>query len=346
MTSIDRVFTSLGHGEPDRIPVMLFVTMHGARELGLSIQEYFSKADHVVEGQLRMREKYGHDCLLPFFYGAVEYEAFGGQAIFSDDGPPNSGAPVIRSREDIFALEVPDIRRDPRLQEGLEAVRRLAEAAKGEVPVLGTAISPFSIPVMLMGFERYLDLLHDDPEAFDRLMKVTGQFCVDWANAQLAVGATAVGCADPLSAVNITEHELYMRTGFPVIVDTIERIAGPVALSLASGRALGRIDTYARSGAAALAVSNQEDLAELKRQSAGRLPLLGNLNGIAMTRWTPADAEREVRACIEAAAPGGGFVLADTHGEIPFQVSEEVLMAIMETARTWGRYPIEPRRDG
>lgn len=346
MTPIDRVFTALGHKEPDRVPVFLTVTMYGAKELGLTIQEYFSSADNVVEGQLRMRQKFGHDCLIPFFYGAVEYEAFGGQAVFSDDGPPNAGAPVIRSREDIFALEVPDIRRDPRLQEGLAATRRLVEAAAGEVPVVASAIAPFSLPVMLMGFESYLDLLHDDREGFERLMAVAQQFCVEWSNAQLAAGATAVGCADPLAAVDITEESLYMSTGYPVLVETIRRVNGPVALSLASGRAAGRIETYIETGAAGLTVSNQDDLADLKRQCAGRLPLMGNLNGVAMASWTPAQAEQEVRDCINAAAGGGGFLLTDAHGEIPFQVEEDVLSAIMEAARTWGRYPLEAPVDG
>lgn len=346
MTSLDRVFTALGHAEPDRVPVFLLLTMHGAKELGLTLSEYFSRAEHVVEGQLRLRRRYGHDCLLPFFYGAVEYEAFGGEAIFADDGPPNAGAPVIRSRADIFSIEVPDIRRDPRLQAGLEATRRLAEAARGEVPVVGSVISPFSLPVMLMGFERYLDLMHDDPEGFARLSAVTQAFCVDWARAQLAAGATAVGYADPLAAVNLTERGLYLRTGFPLAVETIRRIGGAVALALASGRALGRVDLYLQTGAAALGASDEDDLHELKRQCAGRMPLLGNLNGIAMTRWTPEDARREVRACIAAAGRGGGFVLADTHGEIPFQVEDEVLYAIMDTARSWGRYPLGIRIDG
>jgi uroporphyrinogen decarboxylase len=341
MSSIDRVFTALGHAEPDRVPLFLLVTMHGAKELGLSIQEYFSSADNVVEGQLRLRRKFGHDCLVPFFYGAVEYEAFGGQAVFSDDGPPNAGAPVIRTRQDIFDLEVPDIGRDPRLQAGLEATRRLAEAAAGQVPVVGTIIGPYSLPVMLMGFERYLDLIHDDPEGFERLMAVTKRFGVAWANAQLAAGATAIGCADPLAAVNLTEHGLYHRTGYPVLVDTIEQIQGAVALSLASGRTLGRIDSYVRAGAAAIGASNQDDLAELKRRCAGRISILGNLNGVAMASWTPAQAEQAVRGCIRDAAPGGGFVLADTHGEIPFQVSDEVLFAIVEAVRRWGRYPID-----
>jgi len=42
MTSLQRVLTTLEHKEPDRVPFFLLATMHGAKELGLSIKEYFS----------------------------------------------------------------------------------------------------------------------------------------------------------------------------------------------------------------------------------------------------------------------------------------------------------------
>lgn len=40
---------------------------------------------------------------------------------------------------------------------------------------------------------------------------------------------------------------------------------------------------------------------------------------------------REVRHLIQQAAPRGGFILSDNHGEIPWQVSEDVLLQIAET---------------
>ena len=337
---MDRVSTTLGFAEPDRVPVFLLLNLHCAKELGLGLEEYFSRPEHRVEAQLRMRRRFGHDCLLSFSYSGAEYEAFGGQAIFADDGPPNAGAPVIRTRQDIFDLEVPDIRNSPGLQASLEVTRRLADAAVGEVPVIGYVIGPFSLPVMLMGFERYFDLMHDDPLGFQRLMAVTQRFCADWANAQLACGATFIGCAEPLSAVNITEGALFERAGLPVMVDTFAQIRGAVALSMASGRALGRVESYLGTGAVALHVSHEDDLVELRRQCDGRAAILGNLNGVAMASWTTAEARQQVRVTMRAAGPGGGFILADNHGEIPLQVSDDVLLATMDAACEHGRYPL------
>ena len=60
-----------------------------------------------------------------------------------------------------------------------------------------------------------------------------------------------------------------------------------------------------------------------------------------MRRWSPEEAEAEVKRALAAAAPGGGFVLSDGHGEIPFQVPDATLHAIAGAARRWGRYPLD-----
>ncbi|MGC8493060.1 MAG: hypothetical protein ACP5SH_15125 [Syntrophobacteraceae bacterium] len=50
LTAMQRVLAALAHREPDRVPFIISATMHGARELGLSIKSYYSKAENVVEG--------------------------------------------------------------------------------------------------------------------------------------------------------------------------------------------------------------------------------------------------------------------------------------------------------
>ena len=73
----------------------------------------------------------------------------------------------------------------------------------------------------------------------------------------------------------------------------------------------------------------------------GRVTLLGNLNGIEMRRWTAAQAEVEVRRAIAKAGRGGGFLLGENHGEVPYLVPDEVLLAISAAAERWGRYPLD-----
>ena len=327
MTPLDRTLAALSHQAPDRVPVIINPTMHGAKELGLSLEAYFARAEHVIEGQIRLRARFGHDCLVPFFYSALEAEAFGMETVFSDDGPPVTGAPVLRATADIDSLRPPSMDH-PRLQEALAATRGLAEHAAGEVPVLGTVISPFSLPVLLMGFEPYLVLLHEQREAFWQLMDVTTQFSIAWANAQLTAGATAIAYFDPLSGHDFTSAALFELTGFPIACEALAAIDGPVAYHLASGRIGDRLDHFARTGAVALSTNAFEPLAELKAQAAGRIALLGNLNSVEMARWSPAEAAAAVGSVLADCGTDGGFLLGDHHGEIPFQVADEVLHAI------------------
>ena len=56
-------------------------------------------------------------------------------------------------------------------------------------------------------------------------------------------------------------------------------------------------------------------------------------------------AEAAVKRAIAQAGPGGGFILSDNHGEIPWQVADETLLAIGEAVARWGRYPLDWVRD-
>lgn len=339
-TSLERVLTSLGHQEPDRVPLFLLLTLHGAKELGMSIREYFSSAANVVEGQLRLRAKFRDDCLYPFFYAAIEVEAFGGEVLFREDGPPNAGEPILRSASAIDALLPPDVNTSPCLQRVLATIAGLKARVGDAAPIIGVVMSPFSLPVMQLGFEAYLDLLADDPGRFWTLMAVNQAFCVAWANAQLAAGATAICYFDPLASPTMVPREHYLATGFTVACETLRRINGPTATHLASGRCLPIVEDLVQTGTAVVGTSSLEDLAAVKAACRGKLTVLGNLNGIEMRRWTPAEARAHVAEAIDKAARGGGFILADNHGEIPWQVPDAVLHEISEAVHVLGQYPL------
>jgi uroporphyrinogen decarboxylase len=183
-------------------------------------------------------------------------------------------------------------------------------------------------------------LLHERRDLFDRLMQVNEAFCVEWANAQLAAGATAICYFDPVSSPTVVTPDLYRETGQRVAARTIARIKGPTATHFASGRTVQVLADVAATGTAIIGVSGTDDLAEVKRACRDRLTILGTLNGIEMRNWDDKQATAAVKATLAGAGPGGGLILSDHHGEIPWQVPDDVLHAIVEASRTWGRYPL------
>lgn len=340
MTSMERTVAALNHEEPDRVPLFLLLTMHGAKELGIPLKTYYSDARYVIEGQKRLHRKYGGDCLYSFLYAAIEPESWGADVIFIDDGPPNCGPPIIKCPEDIDTVEPPDIADSVALQRILSITEGLVKYSNGEVPVIGVVLSPFSAPVMQMGFEAYLDTIFEDPTLFWKLMEKNKKFCITWAKAQKEKGADAITYFDPLSSVTCIPPDISRETGFKIARDVIKEIDGPVAVHLASGLGLPIAEDIISTGAAAVGVSTFEDLAEYKKICKGRLTLIGNLNGIEMVHWDANKVEAEVKEAIFKAGEGGGFILSDNHGEIPWQVPDDVLLSIKHSTEKWGRYPL------
>lgn len=340
MNSFERTMTAITHKEPDRVPLFLLLSHYGAKELHIPIKEYFTKPELVAKTQLMMKEKYSNDCLYSFSYAPVEIEAFGGEVVFVEDGPANSGENFIKSIDQISDLKVPNISESPGLMRVLKTTEMMKKSVGNETPIIGVVMSPFSLPVMQMGFEKYLELLYFREKEFKQLMAINEEFCITWANAQLEAGATAICYFDPLASPNMIERDTYLKTGNVIAQRTISRINGPIATHLASGITLPVVDDIVKSGSAVLGISADDDLEEIKKATTNKICLLGNLNGLEMVHWDSKQIQAEVKEIVSKAGKGGGLLLGENHGEVPWQVPSDVLLEIAEAVRKYGTYPI------
>jgi uroporphyrinogen decarboxylase len=340
-TSLNRVLTALSHKEADRVPLLLLFSLYGAKELGISIQDYFSNPDNIVEAQISLHRKYRTDCLYGFSYASLELEAFGGHTVFFEDGPPNAGKPILKNFDQIENLKAPIIQETKCLEKVLKAITGMKKEVGDTVPIVGVVMSPFSLPVMQLGFEKYMDLMYFHKEWFEKLMALNEQFCVDWANAQVQAGATAICYFDPISSPTIIPPHLYLKTGYEIAKRSIAKINRPTATHLASGRCLPIVDDLVETGTVLIGVSSLEDIGEIKQACQGKISILGNMNGIEMCRWTEEQASHEVIQIIRKAASNGGFLLGENHGEIPYHVKEKTLLAISNAVEKFGQYPLK-----
>ena len=134
---------------------------------------------------------------------------------------------------------------------------------------------------------------------------------------------------------------MYLQTGNKIAKRTISRINGPTATHLASGITLPVIDDIISTGTAVLGFSANDDLAEIKKAAQNKICLLGNLNAVEMVNWSSEKIQSEVKNIITKAGMGGGLILSDNHGEIPWQVPEDVLLEISEAVSRFGTYPLK-----
>jgi len=340
MTSMERVLMTLGHKEPDKVPLFLLLSMQGAKELGLSLKDYYSKCSNVIVAQMRLKKKYKNDCLFPFYYAAIEIEAWGGSVIFIEDGPVTVGEPLIKNINEVGNLEAPQVKTSLALIKVLSTIEGLKAEAGNETPIIGVVMSPLSLAVMQLGLDKFFDILYEYPDIMEKLLQKNILFCKEWANAQLAAGATAICYFDTISSSSIIPREMYIKTGYGIAKNIFTQINGPIATHFGSGLCGPIIDKVIETGMSVIGVGGFDNLKVLKEQCRNKVTLLGNLNGVEMCRWKSEDAENAVKSVIKAAGKGGGLIISDGHGEIPFQVEDDILMAISESVERWGQYPL------
>jgi uroporphyrinogen decarboxylase len=339
MTSLERVLATMTHKKPDRVPVFPILLMQGAAEMGMGLKQYFGQGANWAEGQLKLREKFGHDCVVGIPHVVQDITAFGAKVMYWEKGPPSPGGMIIHSWKDVDQLTVPDPHAVPELVETLKAIELLAKEVKGEVPIIGAAIAPFSLPSMLMGTEKWMDLLLFEEtavrqEVMGRMLEITLEFCVAWSNAQLEAGADVIVLADGMASAAVLTRQQFIDYALPIVKATIPRINGFVVHE-GVGHLHPMLDLLVDIGLLGVILSHVDDLAYCRQIVGDKLALIGNLNNIEMRRWSPEDMTRKCREAIEANSSCTGFVLSAEGPEIPLGVSDEAILAMVQASKDW-----------
>lgn len=339
MTGMERLAAAIGGQPADRIPVFCNLLDQGAKELGLPLEEYYAKGEHIAEAQLRMREKYGYDNLWSLFYVGKEAELLGcHKMIFAQDGPPNVGEWILRQPEDIERLEVPeDITGHPAFQETLACLRILRSEAGGRYPICAYLTASMSLPALLMGMEKWMELLFCGPVALrDELLAKCHAFFVRETQAYRDAGADVLLYSNPFGSTEFVPLKSFQHLSLPWIEKDIQA-AGPQGMVYYCGgsrmnNVIGQV--LERTGIGAYYLSPMDDIAQGKHILGGRALCGGVINDIKLIDWSRDQVVAEVKRLIDAGKPGGRFLFGTL--VMPYQIPEDNLRALLEAAYRYG----------
>lgn len=341
MTGMERLLAAINGTLADRIPVFCNLLDQGAKELGLSLEEYYSSGEYVAEAQLKMRAKYGYDCLWSLFYVGKEAELLGcRKIIYAKDGPPNVGEMVIKKYEDIGRLQVPDdIASHPAFAEELKCLRILKAEAGGKYPICAYLTASMTLPAILMGIEKWLQMLMLGPyDLRDELLAKCSAFFQKQAAAYRAAGADVLVYSNPFGSTDFIPRKFFDELSIPWMA----RDLGPGGTSgivyyCGSARFNNVIEAViSRLGIGVFYLSPMDDIAEGKRLVAGRGLTCGVINDIMLLKWSEEEIRTEVRRMVEAGKPGGKFLFGTL--VMPYNIPEENIRTMLETAYEFGRF--------
>jgi uroporphyrinogen decarboxylase len=340
MNGMERLSAAINGTPADRIPVFCNLLDQGAKELGLSIEEYYQNGEHVAEAQLSMREKYGYDCLWSLFYVGKEAELLGcSKMIYAKDGPPNVGEMVIRKYDDIAKLQVPDdIASHPAFAEELKCLRILKSEAGGKYPICAYLTASLTLPAILMGIEKWLQMLMMGPyDLRDELLAKCSSFFQKQIAAYRAAGADVLVYSNPFGSTDFIPRKFFNELSLP----WMERDLGPggtagIVYYCGSARFNNVIEVVIdRLGIGVFYLSPLDDVAEGKQLVAGRGLTCGVINDIKLIDWNRDQVRAEVKRIIDAGKPGGKFLFGTL--VMPYDIPEENIREMLTAAYEYGR---------
>jgi uroporphyrinogen decarboxylase len=336
------LFGALARGElPARVPITANLLDQGAEELGMSTGEYYSNADNVTEGQLRLLSKYGHDVVWGAHYIARQAEMLGAtQTDFPARGVPNVGDMVIKKWKDIEKLEVPkNIASHPAFEIQAKTIAGLHRELGGKIPVCAFQAGSFTLPSILMGMNEWMELLLTGPQSLVReLLTKCSDFTISVFRAFRDAGATFVAYANPMASTDFFALNKLTRLALPWIQRDVAG-TGTDGLIYFSGGA--RIATTVpmltqHTDIGIYHLNPFDDISAAKTATAGKALIVAAINDIPLIDCTEAEIRESVRRIMQRGAPGGGFIFGTLM--MPCDIPESSIRAMIRAGHEFGTY--------
>lgn len=353
--SRERVERARRFEETDRVPVMLSTNYRFSERFHpISMREYFLEPRKQIIGNLLhakfMLDTFDHDMLGvesmgPSFHNTVEASAMGCEVVFPEHDVAMARTPLLQSIDQVDRLEVPDPRKDGLMAKCFEYYeffrRELGEQMR--VTVGGSCDGVFTLATQLVSPRQIIRAMHQDPSAVRKLLDVCLETEVVWTEERMKeegregeVHASWSFADDSCQLLSPAMYQEFVAPYHRRLVDRFSR--GEVGGIHMCGHVSHLVPTIRK-----LFHPQQWDFgypidAYWAKESVGDdCVLMGNISPLLPANGTPEEVEAASRRCLDAVAPGGGFILMDGNN-IPGDAPVENVRAMIRVAHTYGRY--------
>lgn len=256
-------------------------------------------------------------------------------------------APVegpIKSEADLERFMPPDPYDETLVADLKKAVKRF----KGKKFICYHSRAEFSSAAQLRGLPELLMDFVVNPKLVHGVMKIISDYYCTVARLAIEAGADAIMFGDDwafksgpmMSPTHFREFVLlYFRRAVQVCKE-----AGGYAIKHSDGNLWPIIDMVVESGIDCLNPIQPDagmDIGEVKQKYGKNLCIAGNINcGYTLTQAPVEEVVQEVKEAIRKAGPGGGYIMMSSNS-LHSGVKPENYRAMVETTRTYGRYPLD-----
>lgn len=332
----------------DSVPVGPMMADLGATAIGASVRQYATDAEVMARGQLALHEQVGQDIIFLSCDNYYLAEGFGCVAELPPDETPHLLEPALDSLGDVYGLEVPDPLTDGRMPVFIEATRLVRAAVGDEVAIRTTGTGPFALASYFVGTQEFLievgmakaGLPGSNPDAIHHALGLAADALIAFGKASFDAGSDLLHCGDSLASCDVISPADYEEWAFPYERRVIQawKDYGAKTLLHICGDSTKVLDLYADTGADVIEIDHKVDLAHAKEVVGGRASVIGNVDPVTvLLQGTPERVLEVSRACLDAAAAGGGYMLG-SGCVVPRIAPLENIRTMVRAAR---EYPLE-----
>ena len=346
MNSRDRVIAALERKQPDRIPLVEWVIDSGVYQGMLPNSTWFEFNDWIgldPIGFNRSSWERRHVDFVDEEKGLFR-DHWGVLRVLGPESSPYPVEPAIKKYSDLDTYEPPDPEEDWVLGNIEEIVARY----KGKKAICAICRDSFFNPAHLRGMENYFMDMIDNPSFVHELIDITQTYDLRVTQRLVEAGVDVVVFGDDYADKNgpmmSPKHfDEFVLPGLKRAVDSAHE-AGAYVVKHTDGNVMPLLDRIVDTGIDGINPLEPPagmDIARVKEEYGDRVALLGNIDCGELLSNAPADEVRRVtRETIRIAGPGGGFCLSSSNS-IHSSVKPENYLAMVETLREFGEYPLK-----
>lgn len=331
MNGLERILNTIMGKPIDKRGISLLLSLYGAKLTQISLENYYTNPNLYLEGQKAIYESFKPDIIFGPFALPLLGKAFGSDVKFMNRFSPNLGRPAIKSAKEFSKLHSPDIKTNPEVLYFTESIRLLKKEFKDDLAIAPITLSPIDLGVLVLGMDEWLNTVLFDDKNFQKYIDLFMPFCVNFANALLEEGGTALIIPAMFSNPFIITKDLLAEKTVPILKNFFNQLKGPVVFHSGGAPLTPFIDLYKDlPKVVGFVINGYEDIALARKKINSTQVIIGNIEGPDFSKYTAEELFEESKKVLELTKDDPYFILGTCGADIPFNTPKEKIQALID----------------
>ena len=328
MNGLERYLAVLRGRPADFLPRLPILMQYAAEHIGSHYGDF--AADHrvMVRANQRCAADFGIDQLSTISDPYRETQGYGGEVVYVRDGVPRCPHPPLIDNKDLDALPRPNPLTAVRMRDRIDAVHAYRQDSPVAHSIMGWVEGPAAEGADLRGVANFLVDLIDDPPFAGELMDICVGVALDFARAQLDVGAETIGVGDAIaSQVSPGLYESLILPREKRLISGLKEMGAVVRLHIC-GDITHLLPGLTELPIDLIDVDHMVDMVAVRRTLGENVVLTGNIDPAADVRF--GDPKTIRQTILDTYAAVGNPYMVNAGCEIPSGTPVENLKALCE----------------